>query len=190
MADKSNPANSSTQKILSELAELKKMMEALATDHKTTNTEVLGKLTAVQEQLAKAPKPRAASGSKGTGSSGAPSKPKGYNNSLYWFKDEWKARRDECVKKFANDKIMKALNNHMDTDEAAKTKTGDARLAAEAMFFWNNYVKPKECSELKKKIVEAFDKYKAETAAANKTPAKEDDEPAAADGDDDDNGNE
>jgi hypothetical protein len=175
-----------TQKLMADVAALDKKVDALHSDLKTITTEILGSLNALKEQVAaaKTSKPRSTGAGKGAST---PTKPKGYNNSLYWFKDEWKKNRDACVKKYCTEKIMKTISKHMEEDEKAKTKTGDAKLAEEVRFFWETYVKPKDCIDMRKKIKAAFDEYKESFAAANKTPAKDGDgdaDAAPADGDD------
>jgi|NOAtaT_7_FD_contig_81_921955_length_1063_multi_5_in_0_out_0_2 hypothetical protein len=148
-------------------------LEKLSEDfRKFADEDALWKVELLKKMEREVSAPRSGGNKKENKSGGdAPgSKKKFPTNSLQWFKESYKSTPDEIIALFFTKENMDKLRDHMENDEEAKAKEGDARKNAEILFLWNNFVKSTKLAE---KIRQEHISRKADFEKANKTPAKQ-----------------
>jgi len=182
---------------LASLTVLLKALEKRVTEEgdmrKLNETAVLTKLNEIDERVAAGAKarpaaPRAPKGkASAAGQSGVTPKQKPHHSSLYWFKAEYIRVKDVISGKFCTPDMLTALEEYVTaTPDVKKLEAGsEKRLAKEAVFIWNNYVKAAKKGtpesenksaedakdQLRKRIRIEFDKYKSAFTSSSNTEA-------------------
>jgi hypothetical protein len=171
MAQQSNGAVAS-QKILNVVNEISAMIKEDREANKVSNGETIALLNEILTKISATKSSTRGSSSK---NSSTPTSDKKFpTNSMYWFKNEWKTNREATMDNYLTADSKKALNDHMTTDDIAKSKIGTAKLEEEAKFIWNGYVKPEKCSSLRDRIKSDYEKAHNAWKKENMTPASKD----------------
>jgi|GEM_PF-4121462 len=177
-------ASGTGAEIIKKITNLETMVEEMDKSFKSQFIEMLNKQNELKLQIASlsVAKSRSPGSKTGTGSStsstaaasnaNVKTKP---INSMYWLKILYGDNKDEVLKKYFNEHI-EDLNKYIEDDESAKEKVGPARVEVEFKYLWNTYVRPKECLELKKKILKNYQKWCEEFDKAHLTPVSKDSE--------------
>ncbi len=84
-----------------------------------------------------------------------------FANSMYWLRYLWRKDKSEAIKFLEiTPKQMNEIEKHMSTEQNSR-KTGEIKFETEASYYWDTWVKPKECTEMKRKIKDGYEKTRS-----------------------------